>query len=121
MYRRINNKIAEIDAAEIRIIKIIQAARFSDEIHRITNASSSSKGKLDKLSPMLDKDGLLRVGGRLQASESTYDKKHPILLPSRHKITDNIIREVHNRYHHTGIQATLHHIRQKFWIVDGRN
>jgi len=48
----------------------------------------------------LDENGLLRFGGRLQKSNLTFSKKHPILLPSRHAVTDRIIRETHEKHHH---------------------
>lgn len=34
---------------------------------------------------------------------------------------DIIIKEIHEKHHHTGIQTTLYIIRRKFWILDGRN
>ncbi|XP_011643308.1 uncharacterized protein LOC105431069 [Pogonomyrmex barbatus] len=54
-------------------------------------------------------------------SELKFSQKHPILLPSRHFLTDLIIRETHERYYHAGSQMTLYTIRQKFWPLDGRN
>ncbi|XP_018406417.1 PREDICTED: uncharacterized protein LOC108782610 [Cyphomyrmex costatus] len=30
-------------------------------------------------------------------------------------------RETHEKHYHTGIQTTLYMIRQKFWLLDGRN
>ncbi|XP_036138375.1 uncharacterized protein LOC118644288 [Monomorium pharaonis] len=92
----------EINEAETRIMKLLQAS-FAG------------------LNPFIDEDGLLRVGGRLQASDLTFAQKHPILLPSRNRITDQIIREIHEQYHHTGIQTTLYTLRQRFWLLDGRN
>lgn len=73
------------------------------------------------MNPFLDETCLIRVGGRLQTSTLSYAQRHPILLPSRHHMTDCIIREVHEAHYHTGIQNTLHHLRQKFWLLDGRN
>lgn len=54
-------------------------------------------------------------------SNLTSATKHPILLPSRHRLTDSIIREIHEKHHHAGIQTTLHLLRQTFWLTDGRN
>ncbi|KYN16906.1 hypothetical protein ALC57_10816 [Trachymyrmex cornetzi] len=59
--------------------------------------------------------------GRLQRSKLTFAQKHPILLPNRNHLTDVIIRETHESNHHAGIQQTLAAVRQKFWVLDGRN
>ena len=125
---RLNNKhtgllcTAEINDAEIRLLKIIQAISFSNEIEKI-NAHEilSHKLRIANLSPFIDENGLIRVGGRLRKSQLTFSQKHPILLPNRHFITDCIIRETHEMYYHAGIQTTSYIIRQRFWILDGRN
>jgi len=111
----------EINKAEIRIIKILQDSRFAEEIKKLKNKISIDKGTLTNLNPFLDENGLIRVGGRLQNSQLSFGQKHPIILPSRHPLTDRIIREIHERHYHTGIQATLYILRQKFWLTDGRN
>ncbi|XP_039306760.1 uncharacterized protein LOC113004056 [Solenopsis invicta] len=110
----------EINKAEIRVLKILQADQFSDEIKRL-NGASTNKSKFANLNPFIDEYGLIRVGGRLQKSDLTFAQKHPILLPSRHSLTDRIIREIHEKHYHTGIQTTLYILRQRFWLPDGRN
>ncbi|XP_011859379.1 PREDICTED: uncharacterized protein LOC105556878 [Vollenhovia emeryi] len=111
----------EIKNAETRILKIVQANQFHDVIKILQTKGSANQSKIANLNPFLDDDGLLRVGGRLQRANLTFSQKHPILLPSRHQLTDNIIRETHQKYHHTGIQTTLYLMRQRFWLIDGRN
>ncbi|XP_018359711.1 PREDICTED: uncharacterized protein LOC108758964 [Trachymyrmex cornetzi] len=111
----------EISETETRILKIVQAVRFPNEIKRLEHKDSTVGGKIANLCPFLDDDGLIRVGGRLQMSNLSFARKHPILLPSRHSLTDRIIREVHETHYHAGIQTTLYALRQKFWITDGRN
>ncbi|XP_071576788.1 uncharacterized protein [Temnothorax nylanderi] len=111
----------EINEAEIRILKILQTAHFPEEIKGIKNKNLTTRSKIINLNPFLDAEGLIRVGGRLQRSNLTFSQKHPILLPSRHRLTDSIIREIHETHYHTGIQTTLCILRQKFWLLDGRN
>ncbi|XP_018377310.1 PREDICTED: uncharacterized protein LOC108770304 [Trachymyrmex cornetzi] len=111
--------INELDEAEIRIIKIIQTCSFSRELKELSNGKSMSKGNIAALNPFIDENGLIRVGGRLKGSKLTYTQKHSILIPSRHYMTDLIIREIHEKYYHTGIQTTLYTIRRKFWLLDG--
>ncbi|XP_076660689.1 uncharacterized protein LOC143364062 [Halictus rubicundus] len=51
--------------------------------------------------------GLLRVGGRLSNAPIDYDQKHPIILPSKHLLTDLIVNHEHHRLMHAGCQAVL--------------
>ncbi|XP_070529961.1 uncharacterized protein [Cardiocondyla obscurior] len=112
----------EINEAEIRILKLLQITNFSQDIKEIKTKDSQYKGKFIHLNPFLDERGLMRVGGRLQNSKLlNFAQKHPILLPSRHQLTDKIIREIHEKHYHAGIQTTLYTLRQKYWILDGRN
>ncbi|KYN05838.1 hypothetical protein ALC62_03227 [Cyphomyrmex costatus] len=110
----------EIGNAEMLVLKLLQAIRFSDEIKQL-NMGVLKKSKFISLNPFLDEHGLIRVGGRLRKSALSFDQKHPILLPNRHRLTDLIIRGIHENHYHAGIQTTLYTLRQKFWLPDGRN
>lgn len=115
--------LKEIKEAEIRILRILQAIQFSDEFKKLKNQQLIRKSRIINLNPIVDQNGLIRVGGRLKSSNLTFEQRHPILLilPNRHPLTDQIIREIHEKHYHTGIQTTLHIIRQKFWLIDGKN
>lgn len=45
------------------------------------------------LSPFIDKDSIVRVGGRLDKSNFPLNEKHPILLPSNHPICEDQSKE----------------------------
>ncbi|KAJ0182261.1 hypothetical protein K1T71_001630 [Dendrolimus kikuchii] len=77
--------------------------------------------KLISLSPFLDSDNLIRVGGRLNHSLYPYDVKHPILLCSKHHITHLIFRLQHKTLMHAGPQLLLANVRQTYWPINGRN
>jgi hypothetical protein len=58
-----------------------------------------SKGKALSISsnfrclyPFLDIEGLVRVDGRLKNTPFSEDRKHPILLPKRDRLTELIIK-----------------------------
>ncbi|XP_018406526.1 PREDICTED: uncharacterized protein LOC108782694, partial [Cyphomyrmex costatus] len=54
-------RAVEIREAEIRLLKLLQAAQFADEIQAIKeNKKLPDKGKLINLSPFVDEDGLVR-------------------------------------------------------------
>jgi len=111
--------VKEIDEAEKRVLKIVQAARFPNEIKSLLGKGSAIKSKIVNLRPFLDDQGLIHVGGGLQRADVTFSRKHSILLPNRHSLTDRIIRETYEKHHHVGIQTTLYILRQKFWLTDG--
>ncbi|XP_043284935.1 uncharacterized protein [Venturia canescens] len=116
-----NLTIEELDRAEQRVIHFIQQSCFQDEMDRLSNGGRIKDTKLGSLDPVIDTNGLLRVGGRINQANIQGDQKNPILLPSRHHVTDLLIRYTHEKFYHTGIQSTLYNVRQRFWILDGRN
>lgn len=72
------------------------------------------------LAPFIDEKGLLRVVGRLEASNLTYDAKHPILLSHLHPFSKLLLTDLHKENLHVGVQTLLAISRQRFWIVNGK-
>lgn len=70
-----------------------------------------------QLNPFLDKDGLIRVGGRLSKASVAYDKKFPAVLPQTHALTKLIIKHKHHRHLH----AVLTAVKVNYWPLNGRN
>lgn len=110
-----------IREVEYRILKMVQATQFSDIIKILKGKHRANPGRIANLSPFIDENGLIRVGGRIQKSNLPISQKHPILLPSRHQLTDKIIREAHEKRFHAGIKTTVYCLRQRFWILDACN
>ena len=74
------------------------------------------KGEFKVLSPFLDNEGVIRVGGRLENLVSSYDSKHPAILPANHYISLLITRYMHELGHH-GVSTTTAKTRRKYWIL----
>jgi len=70
---------------------------------------------------IIDKEGLLRVGGRLQQSTLPYQTLHQIILPSNHHFTQLVVSAEHISLHHTGPQFLIASLREKYWIPKKRN
>ena len=70
------------------------------------------KGNLTALSPFLDAEDILRVGGRLNQSDLSYSRKHPILMPHNQIIINLIIGEKHLNLFQADTQATLNVCRE---------
>ncbi|XP_046868497.1 uncharacterized protein LOC124461129 [Drosophila willistoni] len=81
----------EITAARIVYLRHAQTCFQDDYQLLLANKPLRSRSQLTKLSPMIDKDGLLRVGGRLHHSQLSTEAKHPVLLPKSHCITKLIL------------------------------
>lgn len=112
----------EIDNALNTVLKLAQYQSFPEEIQLLKNNKQLQKSsKLLSLTPFLDKNGLLRVGGRLKLGNFSFDQKHPILLSNKHPLTILIIRNEHYRALHAGTNALLAAIRTRFWIVSGKS
>ena len=79
------------------------------------------KGNSTALAPFLDAEDILRVRGRLNQSDFSDSRKHPILMPQNHIIKNLIIREKHLNLFHAGTQAKLNACRDLYWIVNGKN
>ena len=67
-----------------------------------------------------DDSKLLRCKGRISKADIPTETKNPIILPNYHHLTSIIIRECHERVLHNGVQDTLCCLRERFWIVKGR-
>jgi len=65
----------------------------------------------------LDQDDLIRVGGRLEAFELSFDAKHPELLPYNDPILKLIFEKIHKENLHYGAQTLLETSRQRYWAI----
>ena len=112
----------EIQGAHFEIQRDVQEESFDQEFRDIvSNGQVQKSSRLRNLTPIVNDQGLLRVGGRLSQSEIPEDKKFPILLPKRHYFTSLIIRQSHEGNFHCGTQQTLCAIQQQYCIPAGRS
>ena len=95
------------------IIKEVQSEAFPEVFKSASSGDTLPKDdKLASLAPFVDRDNIIRVGGRLQNSNLPYAEKHPILLPHDHAITSAIIRHFHDLKQHQGRHITAGGIRE---------
>ncbi|KAG7300389.1 hypothetical protein JYU34_015993 [Plutella xylostella] len=114
--------LEQIRAARATILKQTQHEHYSQEINDLKNKNRvSQKSALLKLSPYLDKDQILRVGGRLNNSYLSEEAKHPAIIPPTSRLTSLLIDEAHITTLHGGARLTLTTLRQKYWIIGGVN
>ncbi|GBP12586.1 hypothetical protein EVAR_10249_1 [Eumeta japonica] len=113
---------SELENSKNILLKSSQHESFGEEYQLLKqNKRLPYKNRLLSLSPFIDAEGLLRVGGRLKNSFYDYDVKHPVLLSGKHRLTRLIFTKYHIQLLHAGPQLLLATIRQKYWPLNGRN
>lgn len=111
----------ELEKARTYWLKNVQNSFFFQEQKLLSKGNRLPRSNhLIRLTPFLDSNGLLRVGGRLQSSLLAENSKHPVILPRKSPFTSLIISDAHQRTMHGGVQVTLLFIRSNYWIIGGR-
>ncbi len=132
--------VKELEQAERLILKSVQYKHFHIELECLEKLSEnddmfqdrkSAKKRnttlkrtscLHKLDPFLDKQGVLRVGGRLKNATTPYEVKHPTIVPKIDHVTILLIRHYHVAHKHQGYGITHNAIRQAgYWVINGRS
>lgn len=106
--------------AEQIVIKLCQADAWNEELRQLAKSNTVSKqSTILELNPFIDKDGLLRVGGKAKRSLALSDQeKHPLIIPKGSHIAKLIILHHHQKVHHQGHSTTLGAIRGfGYWII----
>ena len=117
-----SNKLNVISSEEFKFVRnhlIREAQRtfFPHEYFALVESKAiSKKSRLLVVNPMLDKDKLLRVNGRLANSGLSYNERHPIILPEQSVFCKLLILFSHNIFLHAEIQLLMRVIRQEFYI-----
>lgn len=115
-------KSYELKEAMHLLIKLTQFVSFHAEInalklgHRVPNQSN-----IAKLSPFLNDDNILRVGGRLSNAAIPYNTKHPILLSKQNPLSFLIFSDAHKKTFHGSLQMMQSYVSRNYWIVSARN
>jgi len=123
-------------AEEVRLIKVrwispLQSQQFPEELDLLRGNEPSSDGMkrlgpsqnlpggspIRRLNPILDPDGLLRVGLALSGLDTST--RHPLILRGSH-VACLIVLAAHQRCLHGEITLTLSTLRTSFWILQAR-
>ncbi|KAL0828965.1 hypothetical protein ABMA28_003856 [Loxostege sticticalis] len=114
--------IEETDKTLEICIKQVQEFEFGEEIkHLRLHGFVPKKSVLHNLVPILDKNGLLRVGGRITQASVSFDKQHPIIIPEKSHLAKLLVADAHIKTLHGGPQVMLNFLRSKYWILRARS
>ena len=114
-------EVHELQRAKNNLVIYEQHVHFHEEIALLSKNKQLSKTfALFKLDPILV-DGLLRVEGRLDNAELSFDLKHPIILSETGHLTALIVEDTHCcSVDHAGVNSTLNSIYQRYWIINAK-
>ena len=84
------------------------------------NRGIPSTSKLFSFHPLLDNQGLMRIGGRLGQSKLPYWKQNPVILSPNHDQTKLIIQSEHLQLLHAGPILVAASLSRRFCIIRGR-
>ncbi|XP_023930308.1 uncharacterized protein LOC106157407 [Lingula anatina] len=113
---------SDTEATEMFLIKKAQEDAFKEEISMVEKkAGVPADSKLTTLSPVLDDQHILRVGGRLSNAPLEKGQKHPIIIPKKSHIANLLVNHYHSISHHQGRHVTESALRSKgFWIIGAK-
>ncbi|XP_065088848.1 uncharacterized protein LOC135710257 [Ochlerotatus camptorhynchus] len=95
---------------------------FADLLSDLANGERVIKSSsLKWLNPFVDQNDIIRVGGRIRNAALSDAIKHPIVLSAKHPLSALLASSYHQKLLHAGPQLLLATLRQKFWILGGRN
>ncbi|XP_022096554.1 uncharacterized protein LOC110982458 [Acanthaster planci] len=110
-----------LQQAENVILRAVQNEYFHDETAALKSGGTNALKKdspLRKLSPFIDEDGIIRVGGRLRRADLDLGGRHPVLLPKSSHISILVIRHFYHEVQHQGRHLTLASVRAGGkWII----
>ena len=115
-------KTSDFSTEELEIVKtklsyVVQRQAFPEEIQAMSSKRSIPKhSKLSKLDPFIDDDGILRIKGRLQFSDLSYESKHPVILPKCH-FSKLLVQFQHKFLKHAGVNSIISSLRTSYWVI----
>lgn len=103
--------------AKTRLIILTQTRHFSLERSRLDDSKPiDKKSSLLVLNPFLDKNGVLRVNGRLAHATLSYNERHPIIIPEKSRFAVLYLKFLHDLLLHAEVRLMQQMIRQEFYI-----
>ena len=95
----------ELNVAELTIPQLSQRESCPKVYEKLIKSSGKpAKNDWAKLCPLLDKQGTIRLKGRLNKSMLPDEIKHPILLSAKHLAIILLLRQAHVDNHHGGTE-----------------
>ena len=112
---------AERKAAELWLFREAQRRLFPRDILALENDKPLSRdSRLKRLTPFLDSQRVLRVGGRLSNSQLSPSQKHPVILDSKDPLIEKYFLHLHKAKCHCGPSLLLFYTGVHLHILGAR-
>lgn len=120
--KNLNSKTDALTQARLVIIRNAQHDVFAEEMKCLSKGDVISKSSpLRKLNPIVDADGLLRVGGYIPLADIPWEEKHLIIVPKKHHVATLLVRHYHEQVAHQGRHLTEGAVRSAgLWLSGGK-
>ena len=101
-----------------RLVRESQHLAYEDLINFFYEPSNSLNvpNIVGQLNVFMDKDGILRVGGKMN-KRNHLDPYFPILMSNKCILTQLLVREAHWNTHHGGVYNVLSRLRREFYFA----
>lgn len=127
LWRQVSDRVVgsdlsheELMNAKVVMFRCIQKEHYFTEFLALRkNGSVPNTSPIASLNPFLAEDEILRIKGRLQLSELSYEEKHPVILPKCH-LSLLLVRHQHKLLNHAGVDTLVSTLRSGYWIVSLR-
>ena len=111
----------EYQAAELWLFKHSQQRSFPKEQAALSKGRGTApSSRLRALTPTMDAEGVIRVGGRLAHSTLQPSQQHPIILDSRDSLIQKLFRSEHIRLSHCGPSLLLCHSSNQLHVLGAK-
>ncbi|XP_037778187.1 uncharacterized protein LOC119574962 [Penaeus monodon] len=110
----------ELVKAKTKLFYCVQREKFAQEIADLRKGKSPARSSpLCRLDPFVDDEGLLRIKGRLENADLSFESKHPIIVPSGH-VAKLLVQFQHIFLKHAGVSTIVSTLRGSYWIMGVR-
>ena len=100
--------------AMVLLIKGEQTETIADIVQYLKTKKGAKHSWIHSMSLWVDKQGLVRLGGRLGRSGLNFGQRYPILYPHTSPLWTLRIQEYHLR-NHCGVKTVKHILQRQFW------
>ena len=100
----------------------VQRESFPSEHKLLTKGSKQllNMTYMSQFGLFCDESGVIRCKGRINNSPLPNNCNNPVFMPSKNHLVELLILNVRNSTKHSGIQSRSTTIRERFWVLRGR-
>ncbi|GFX69799.1 integrase catalytic domain-containing protein [Trichonephila clavipes] len=118
--RFVNNYRKDYNKCKEHELSVAEIENSEKQLIRLTQTYYLPVVEFLKFVTFIDNDNILRVKSKITERNDESSFLYPILLPDKCEFTKLLIRSIHKKNCHAGIQIMQSLIRERFWIIRAR-